>query len=60
MTLLGVHMNIANTLVSNACNPSASITSTNDLLANLQLTEIKRLDMTVLSLIGGGEHLVCW
>jgi hypothetical protein len=60
MTLLGVHMNIANTLVSNACNSSASITSTNDLLANLQLIEVKRLDIAVLSLIGGGDNLVCW
>jgi hypothetical protein len=53
-------MNIANTLVSNACNPSESIANADQLLADLELTEINRLDIAMLSLIGGGEHMVCW
>jgi hypothetical protein len=60
MTLLGVHMNIANTLVSNAYNPIESVANADQLLANKKLTEINRLDIAMLSLIGGGDSMVCW
>lgn len=53
-------MNMANTLVSNVNTSNEINTSMTRLLMSAKITEVNNLDAAMLSLVGGGDNVVCW